>query len=314
MAPEASERSGDAASDSRAYTNQHYVPQWYQKRFLEPSSDQNVLHYLRLQPNVVQDGHGRRHELPPRRRRPIRKCFVEEDLYTLRFRDIRSTLIEQALFGEIDSRGNAAVSFWADFTHPSADEAALIGMLHYMSAQKLRTPKTNSGEDVIHCFVSRPSSHTLPALLAVGARSRQGGSRTSATVTTATSTTSASVNVDSGERREPQRQLPHGMNNRAASTPRGQPVLRTTAALAATRERPPPPCRKRITQRAVPAPGRPNACGHETVDLAAHRATADRPARAHGLLSREDRAGRERGEASDRDGGAPVRLGPPPRT
>lgn len=141
MAPRASERPGDAASGSRAYANQHYVPQWYQKRFLEPSSDHNVLHYLSLRPDVLQDAHGRRHELPPRRRRPIRKCFVEEDLYTLRFRDIRSTLIEQALFGEIDSRGNAAVSYWAGFTHPSADQAALIGLLHYMSAQKLRTPK-----------------------------------------------------------------------------------------------------------------------------------------------------------------------------
>lgn len=129
-----------------------------------------LLHYLSLGPDVLRDAHGRRHELPPRRRRPIRKCFVEEDLYTLRFRQIRSTLIEQALFGEIDSRGSAAVSYWADFTHPSADRAALIGLLQYMSAQKLRTPKgldwlaaelsTNDPNRVLRAMADLRTLHT----------------------------------------------------------------------------------------------------------------------------------------------------------
>jgi hypothetical protein len=117
------------------------VPQWYQKRFLETSSSQNVLHYLSLRPDILQDAHGRRHELPPRRQRPIKKCFVEEDLYTLSLGQVRSTVIEQLLFGEIDRRGSAAATYWADFTHPSVDQAAFTGLLHYMSAQKLRTPK-----------------------------------------------------------------------------------------------------------------------------------------------------------------------------
>lgn len=137
----ASERAGDTTSGGRAYSNQHYVPQWYQKRFLEPSNDQNVLHYLRLQPEVVQDADGRRHALPPQRRRPIRKCFAAKDLYTFRFGHTRSTLIERTLFGAIDARGHAAVSYWAGFAHPSADRNALVHLLHYMSAQKLRTPK-----------------------------------------------------------------------------------------------------------------------------------------------------------------------------
>lgn len=131
----------DPLSATPAYTNHHYVPRWYQKRFLEPSSTQNVLHYLRLSPDAVRDAQGRRHELPAQRRRPISKCFAEEDLYTLRFRGVRSTLIEQLLFGEIDSQGSAAISYWADFAHPSLDEPALSGLLHFMSAQKLRTPK-----------------------------------------------------------------------------------------------------------------------------------------------------------------------------
>lgn len=140
MASGSSRRSGRTAARAE-YTNHHYVPQWYQRRFLEPSSDENVLHYLKLRPDVIKDARGRRHELPARRRRSIRKCFVEEDLYTLRLRDVKSTLIEQLLFGEIDRRGSTAVAYWADFTHPSVDQAAFTGLLHFMSAQKLRTPK-----------------------------------------------------------------------------------------------------------------------------------------------------------------------------
>lgn len=127
--------------DERAYKNHHYVPQWYQKRFLEPSASQNVLHYLNLRPRVLRDAHGRQRELPSRRRRPLGKCFVEEDLYTLRLGRAKSTLIEQLLFGEIDRRGSAAVDYWSSFAHPSVDQAAFRWLLHYMSAQKLRTPK-----------------------------------------------------------------------------------------------------------------------------------------------------------------------------
>lgn len=123
------------------YTHHHYVPQWYQKRFLEPSSNESVLHYLDLRPEFVRDDRGRRYELPARRRRPIRRCFVQDDLYTIRFWDVRSPVIEQLLFGEIDSHGSTAVAYWADFTHPSVDQAAFKWLLHYMSTQKLRTPK-----------------------------------------------------------------------------------------------------------------------------------------------------------------------------
>lgn len=79
--------------------------------------------------------------LPARRRRPIRKCFVEQDLYTLAFPGVRSTVIERTLFGEIDRRGSTAVEYWANFAHPSLDREAFNALLHFMSIQKLRTPK-----------------------------------------------------------------------------------------------------------------------------------------------------------------------------
>ena len=123
------------------YTNHHYVPQWYQRRFIDPDSRENVLQYLALRSEVRVDAKGAQHQLPSRRRRPIRKCFAEEDLYTLRFADISSTAIERLLFGSIDDHGKAAVDYWSAFQHPSVSRSALNGLLMYISAQKMRTPK-----------------------------------------------------------------------------------------------------------------------------------------------------------------------------
>jgi hypothetical protein len=117
------------------------VPQWYQKRFLEPASPQNVLQVLSLQATVVRDSRGRQHTMPAQRRRAISKCFATDDLYTLQFGSARSTSIEERLFGEIDRRGAAAVDYWSSFSHPSMDMFAFHALLHFMSSQKLRTPK-----------------------------------------------------------------------------------------------------------------------------------------------------------------------------
>ena len=123
------------------YTRHHYVPQWYQKRFLRPGATENVLFYCSLEPVVRVDAQGRTHALPRHHRRAIRKSFVEDDLYTLRFGASSSTAIEQVLFGAIDRQGKRALDYWEHFAHPSLDEAALRALLLHMSTQKLRTPK-----------------------------------------------------------------------------------------------------------------------------------------------------------------------------
>ncbi|HVV76831.1 MAG TPA: DUF4238 domain-containing protein [Mycobacteriales bacterium] len=87
------------------------------------------------------DERQRRRELPRRRRRGIRQCFAADDLYTLRFGREQTTSIEKQLFGDLDQRGNDSVAYWSTFAHPAADQKALSGLMHYMSAQKLRTPK-----------------------------------------------------------------------------------------------------------------------------------------------------------------------------
>ena len=123
-----------------AYRHNHYVPVWYQRRFMLPG--QGVYHYLDLKPAVV-ESHGRRHV-----RRALRllgpvSCFAQADLYTTKWGNIENTEIEQFFFGKIDSGGRQAVEFFGRFQHPDSDfdGDAYRNLMTYMSVQKLRTPK-----------------------------------------------------------------------------------------------------------------------------------------------------------------------------
>src|SRR5205814_217317 len=126
---------------SSEYRNNHYVPVWYQRRFLPPGRRDNELFYLDLKPPTAKDSKGRVHTMNAVRRLGFKHCFADRDLYTTRFGAEESTRIEQMFFGEIDSKGRDAVEYWTNFAHPSVDEAAFQNILMYMSTQKLRTPK-----------------------------------------------------------------------------------------------------------------------------------------------------------------------------
>lgn len=126
---------------STEYKNNHYVPVWYQKRFLLPGQRDKELFYLNLRPEVIVDSKGRPHTMNPIRRLGPKHCFVEENLYTARFGSDESTRIERMFFGAIDADGREAVEYFSNFTHPSAKGEFLKNMLLYMSTQKLRTPK-----------------------------------------------------------------------------------------------------------------------------------------------------------------------------
>jgi hypothetical protein len=67
--------------------------------------------------------------------------FVEKDLYTTRWRGQANTEIERFFFGGLDTAGPAAVEYFSKFMHPSADDEAFSNFLHYLSVQKIRTPK-----------------------------------------------------------------------------------------------------------------------------------------------------------------------------
>ena len=118
----------------------HYVPEWYQKRFL-PAGEQQ-LHVLDLKPPVIQLPSGLRKTKPPYRRMAPSQCFCEEDLYMLRFAKTDNDIIEKQFFGIVDRLGAPAVEVFDKITGFTPDIADGLGdLLPYMGAQRFRTPR-----------------------------------------------------------------------------------------------------------------------------------------------------------------------------
>ena len=126
---------------SAEYTNNHHVPQWYQRQFIPAHQADRELYLLDLKPDSFRDGRGIRRQRKALRRTGPRKCFAIDDLYTTRFGGIESRELERVFFGEVDTRGKAAVEFFAGFDHDRVSGEALEDLMTYLSTQKLRTPK-----------------------------------------------------------------------------------------------------------------------------------------------------------------------------
>src|ERR1700730_7279368 len=124
---------------TKDFKHNHYVPKWYQRRFMLPGQRKYWYFDLKAE-QVVRDGHrfARRDLLSwgPG------SCFAEDDLYTVKWRTEENVDIEKFFFGRVDSEGKSAVEFFSDFRfdHPG-QEPAFHGLMNYMSVQKLRTPK-----------------------------------------------------------------------------------------------------------------------------------------------------------------------------
>lgn len=120
------------------YTHNHYVPEWYQKRFL--AAGRTKLFRLDLAPGVIgYDGkryvHNHIKQVGPK------SCFAEDDLYTVKWGGLKNTEIEKFFFGDIDAKGRDAVEFFCDYKIRGGLHEAFESLLLYMSVQKLRTPK-----------------------------------------------------------------------------------------------------------------------------------------------------------------------------
>lgn len=122
------------------YTRHHYVPQWYQKRFMLPN--ESHLFCLNLKPDVFTDPRGVSHIDRPVKRQGSRLCFVQDDLYTTKVQGMETKDIEKHFFGSIDTKGKDAVEYFNDFSYPLKAWGDSLGdIMRYMSTQKLRTPK-----------------------------------------------------------------------------------------------------------------------------------------------------------------------------
>jgi Protein of unknown function (DUF4238) len=124
---------------STDYRHNHYVPEWYQRRFMLPG--QTRYFRLDLHPDVRTSLGGHRftrhhiHQWSPA------KIFAEDDLYTTQWGSITNTEIERFFFGQLDNDAPKALDYFASFEHPDADGPAFQNFVRYMSVQKLRTPK-----------------------------------------------------------------------------------------------------------------------------------------------------------------------------
>jgi Protein of unknown function (DUF4238) len=116
----------------------HYVPRWYQRRFLP--AGQKTLCYLDLKPEVVV-GEGFQYQKKALRFWEPARCFCGTDLYSLRFGNETTDLLEKHLFGIVDNRGAVSAEFFSYYDNPKDGiSEAYHGILAYLGAQRFRTP------------------------------------------------------------------------------------------------------------------------------------------------------------------------------
>jgi hypothetical protein len=126
---------------SAEYRNNHYVPQWYQRRFIPPDSEDRELFLLDPKPETLRTGTGKKVKRKALRRTGPRRCFAINDLYTTRLEGVESRELEKTFFGEIDRRGQRAVEWFASDGWDGMYEEVLQDLMIFMSTQKVRTPK-----------------------------------------------------------------------------------------------------------------------------------------------------------------------------
>jgi chromosome condensin MukBEF MukE localization factor len=123
------------------YRRNHYVPQWFQYRFLSENQKENKFFYLDLKPEVKLAPNGKKYTRKSVLKWGPPRCFYEDDLYTTKFPGFESTEIEEKFFGSVDSKGKEAVEYFSTFEHPSVGQEQFHSFLQYASVQKIRTPK-----------------------------------------------------------------------------------------------------------------------------------------------------------------------------
>ena len=116
----------------------HYVPKWYQKGFVLGS--RGTLYRLDLDTASRPLSNSRKMVGRDVQLRSLKRCFVQQDLYTTRIGRMVNDEVERHLFGPIDATGALAVRAFADGSQQEVHNR-FQSFFEYLDAQKLRTPK-----------------------------------------------------------------------------------------------------------------------------------------------------------------------------
>jgi len=113
-----------------------------------PTDGEQKFRCLDLTPEQFRDPNGTLRTKTALHRWGTARCFMEEDLYTVKYGRYQSNEIEKFFFGQVDDRGSIAVDFFSKFVDFNSFDGAGINpsdmfnwLLNYMSIQKFRTPK-----------------------------------------------------------------------------------------------------------------------------------------------------------------------------
>ncbi|WP_421937609.1 hypothetical protein [Phenylobacterium sp.] len=125
--------------------NNHYVPEWHQRGFIEPGQDR--LAYLDLSPRLHRLKEGGVKAEQSRFKSYPSQCFVQRDLYSTFFGTPIGTHvndeIERKLFGTVDTTGAPAVKAFAG-SDVNAWLQHFQELFTYIDIQKLRTPRARA--------------------------------------------------------------------------------------------------------------------------------------------------------------------------
>jgi len=136
----------------------HYVPEWYQRRFIVPASHPHKLHYLDMTPEKVMHPDGGHHYRTARRLLGPDNCFETDYFYRLNFGGLVDDRLETRFFGTIDAAGAKAVEFFNDYSLTDGAHEHFPGLLKYLDAQKWRTPK---GLDYLKKLIQKQAKGTV---------------------------------------------------------------------------------------------------------------------------------------------------------
>ncbi|MBB4819235.1 hypothetical protein HNP29_002625 [Pseudomonas alcaligenes] len=116
----------------------HYVPQWYQKGFLDHGATSFKI--LDLAPPSFQGRDGRTHLGRSILDKGPNAWFFESELYTTRYFGEANDDIEKLLFGPLDQNGKTAITAYRDQDWGTVSRT-YADVFEFMDALCLRTPK-----------------------------------------------------------------------------------------------------------------------------------------------------------------------------